>query len=410
MNSKKIRIQSLLLSLVYLLTILSQPLKLNIIGEFVFIFSSFYLLFYIIKYKIINKKILWIILGFVIFCIIGLLSNIAYNSIGRIHAVINDIIIFSKVPISFCAFYLITNKMSFNNKIMTLKQCGSIAKYITVIAFICLIINFIHPIGMSSDIRYGIHSFKFIFNTAAWLNQYWVGIVIVLFANVHFNKKYTIYLFLANFIWIFSLRSRAFAMVSFNILLYILATKWKKIQYIKGKILKKRNILAFSCLGLFLGLFLGYRQIENYFFSEKISARLLLLNTGFKIMKDNFPLGVGFGMYGTEAAKKYYSPIYYTYGLSSFWALKEGGSELTDTFWPAIAAEFGFFGLVFYLIIIFMIFKLIIKNTKNQPYLSATVILYIIYLMISSTATGIFLSDLTVVYFIIICLVSNIKE
>lgn len=406
MDSKKISIRSLLISALYLLTILSQPLKINLIGELVFIFSICYLFFYMIKYKAINKKILWIIGIFISFCIIGLWSNLTYNSIGRTHAIINDIIIFSKVPISFCSFYLMTNKMTRNNKIRTLKQCGKIAKYTTVIAFVCLIINFVHPIGMSYDVRYGIHSFKFIFNTSAWLNQYWIGIAIVLFANMHFDKKYKLYLFLANFIWLFSLRSRAFAMVAFNILLYILVIKWKNVQDIKRKILKKRNIL----LAVSLGVLLGYNQVKNYFFSEKISARSLLLNAGFKIMKDNFPLGVGFGMYGTEAAKTYYSPIYYTYGLSSFWALKEGGSELTDTFWPAVAAEFGFFGLIFYIIMIFIIFKLIINNTKKQPYLFAAVILYIIYLMISSTATGIFLSDLTVVYFIIICLISNIKE
>lgn len=127
-------------------------------------------------------------------------------------------------------------------------------------------------------------------------------------------------------------------------------------------------------------------------------------------MKDYFPFGSGFGTFGTEIAAQYYSPLYYRYGLSSFWALTEGGSELTDCYWPAVGAEMGLFGVVLAAVLILLFFKVFIQSTRGYKYFSIATITYCVYLLISSTATGIFASYITAGFLIVCMAVINVDQ
>ena len=60
-----------------------------------------------------------------------------------------------------------------------------------------------------------------------------------------------------------------------------------------------------------------------------------------------FPLGAGFGRFGSAGAATNYSPEYVKRGYAYVWGLgqtAEEGRFLTDTEWPAIVGETGFFG------------------------------------------------------------------
>ena len=60
-----------------------------------------------------------------------------------------------------------------------------------------------------------------------------------------------------------------------------------------------------------------------------------------------FPLGSGFATFGTYMSGEYYSPLYYEYGLNTVWGLwPSNPTFVSDSFWPAILAQFGFIGLV----------------------------------------------------------------
>lgn len=74
-------------------------------------------------------------------------------------------------------------------------------------------------------------------------------------------------------------------------------------------------------------------------------ARNALYQVAGRIAVDYFPLGVGFGRYGSWMSRVHYSPVYGAYGLDTVWGLGPGQNFLTDTFWPMILGETGALGL-----------------------------------------------------------------
>jgi len=90
------------------------------------------------------------------------------------------------------------------------------------------------------------------------------------------------------------------------------------------------------------------RQVDAYVSSEG-SVRGLLYRTSGEIAADSFPLGEGFGRYGSYTSAEYYSPVYKEYGLHRIYGLQEERSQyITDTSWPAILGETGVAGTIAY--------------------------------------------------------------
>lgn len=80
-------------------------------------------------------------------------------------------------------------------------------------------------------------------------------------------------------------------------------------------------------------------------------ARIRMTIDGFLLAVSSFPLGVGFGRFGSFTASDNYSPIYTDLGYERIWGLGQGdmGNFLSDTFWPAPLAETGILGALCYL-------------------------------------------------------------
>ncbi|WP_040463642.1 hypothetical protein [Amedibacillus dolichus] len=406
MHLNKIYLKSVFMLVIIILTMLSHVLNIGFIGEFIYVWAVFYLVIIGVKRNRLNKIHIKILFLLILILMIGIIGNLLAIYKPPFKGIVMDIVNFTKLPICFISFSLFWDNTSFIVKEDTMHMITLFAKIFTAIAFLSLILNFILPIGMGDDIRYGIESFKFIYDSAAWLNQYWIFIVIVLFASISLNRKNSTFLFLALIVWSFTLRSRAIALVFITVLIYLIITKKQYVDDFKKRFLKKRYIISITIL---MGI-LGLSSIKKYFLGIKVTARQLLLENGITIMKDYFPFGSGLATYGTEAAKKFYSPLYHEYNLSSFWALKENGTELTDTFWPAVGAQIGFFGLLLYICLIVTIFKYCIYNTRKSPFFFGSVIIYGIYLFVSSTATGIFFSDLTAIFITVICLFISLEK
>lgn len=389
---------AVILSLFMIISFFIQPLKLYFFPEIITIILAGYMILDFILYSRIPKLIFKIFIAFFLLILIGLVGN--YNSgIARsAQMIFMDVFYVTKVFICFCGSWLLFKRIYNKKQIIT--SLGKISKLIVLISFAFLIINLIFDIGMSDDIRYGIPSFKFIFESSGWLNQYWVLIIILQTAELQYSisKKNIFFIILSLIIWIFTLRSRAFVMVVIYCVFYIWLMNEKNIKDYGRRLFQFKNII----IAIILIVAVGYDQIENYFLGPKVSARSLLLTTSIKIMRDFFPFGTGLATYGTEMAREYYSPIYYRYGLNNFWALQKGGSELTDCYWPAIGGEFGILGIILMVFIISIVFRECLSKTRRHKFIFMSVALYLIYLLISSTATGIFTSDVTAMYMIFI--------
>lgn len=130
-------------------------------------------------------------------------------------------------------------------------------------------------------------------------------------------------------------------------------------------IVEKKKINIKKLAGSMAGITTLFLLFGNYFYtsvskyilgtSSEVSARYILLNRSFKILKDYFPWGVGFGKYGSWYARINYSEYYYLYDCNTVYGLRPGDPRYaTDTFWPAIIGETGILGTLLY--ICFLIF------------------------------------------------------
>lgn len=145
-------------------------------------------------------------------------------------------------------------------------------------------------------------------------------------------------------------------------------------------------------------IWINFEKFSMYFITgqEDGQARTYMYYTSFKLLKDYFPLGTGFGTFGTAAVGEFYSPLYYKYGLFYIWGLGPDDfhtdhSFITDTFYPVILGQFGIIGLILFIMfwikrwknaatvlfmnnkIFFMIFTyVIIENIASSAFLAAT--------------------------------------
>ena len=140
--------------------------------------------------------------------------------------------------------------------------------------------------------------------------------------------------------------------------LYVLQKK--KIDIMKIVI----SIATIALIFFFFGEILN-ENFNLYFTANGGSARYAFLAGALAIVKDYFPLGVGFSKFGSFYAVQNYSEYYYTYGLSSVYGLRPGAVIFgMDTFWPAIMGETGFLGTIFYSLLLLFIFRLIYGKYK----------------------------------------------
>lgn len=123
-----------------------------------------------------------------------------------------------------------------------------------------------------------------------------------------------------------------------------------------GKKGSSGNKSAMAMVGLFVSIFfaaspLGQNletQLNRY--SGEATPRAALYSAGWAISRDHFPLGVGFGRFGSEMSLDPYSDVYDRYDLSSIWGLSRSyPAFLTDTSWPSLIGESGQLGALCYL-------------------------------------------------------------
>lgn len=136
---------------------------------------------------------------------------------------------------------------------------------------------------------------------------------------------------------------------------------------------KVKFSFKYITLGLLTCLFMIYvawSKINVYFgqgITETSSARSVLYITSFKIAKDYFPLGTGFGSYGNDASRVVYSPVYDMYGISGIWGLSRIKDDfIADTFFPCVLGEFGYIGLFLFVYFFYFMFMKLRGSLSNR--------------------------------------------
>ena len=244
------------------------------------------------------------------------------------------------------------------------------------------------------DIRYGFKStqlFYGIHTSFAAICAFLIALLTLVRRKV---KNYRLFVVLLLILMGSTMRSKAFGAILLFLLLYLL------IYWVKTK-LKLWHLVGLAAAGLVI----GWSQIQYYFFSEISggAARNVLLINCFRVASDHFPLGSGFATYASHFSGVVYSPLYFQYGLSGIYGLTANHPVfISDSFWPMIIAQGGYFGLVFYLLLLWALFCEIQKSSKvDKDYYMAS-LFAMAYLCISSFAESAFVHPFAIPLAIVI--------
>ena len=154
-------------------------------------------------------------------------------------------------------------------------------------------------------------------------------------------------------------------------------------------IIKKEKKIKLSQWGILIAMvvFVAWDKIYFYYAigAAQDYARYRVFKTSIDIANDHFPIGTGWGAYGSKYAAEIYSPVYYLYGIDKHPELGvQNKLYLNDNYWPIVIAETGWIGLIAMGILCLVLFMYVQKAYKIDKRIYATGILIFCYMMITT--------------------------
>ena len=302
--------------------------------------------------------------------VIGLFGNFLSGIVSDTFFILVDILACSKFFIIYFALKSILGNTSYFVSYMVRES-----KVLLVLMLACLVINQFVDIGMTYEMRYGLKAFQFVFIHPTHMVTLSLACMAFIYSDA--SNGWKKYIGIALVLMAMSLRSRWVALALVIVLIIIFVKK--------GSTRAPFVVIGVGSVSAFL---VGQAQMSVYYGSASESARGHLMTTALSVFQNFFPLGAGFASFGSGVTKTIYSPLYYQYGLQNVYGLAPNNpSYLTDTFWPVVLAQFGFLGLIIWLLLLIMLvvdfYRLGIAS--GMLVLSLTMIAAI---LISTTASG----------------------
>lgn len=360
-------------------TVLGQTApQMRHLDEAMALLMGFAYLVSIILERHVKKDELIIILLTICMIILGFIGNLKFDLLHSKYLWFLDAFnMFKFIAASLGALHLFS-RTKHNEYII--RYLALFVEVVIVFSTIFLIIHCFTNINMSTDVRYGFRTYNFVFLRVGDFYEAYLYFLVIFFADLYVEKRRITWLFIAltmiNMMSTF--RSRAFAYAGLFILFYIAFVVFK-VERVKLRYIVPIVVAA----GI---TFAG--QFVYYFTGDK--ARNLLLRYGVRIMRAAFPIGTGFGTFGTAVAREHYSKLYLRYGFWRYYGTSMRHSNfLLDTYWPAIMAELGIFGAIFMLIVVLLLFRRTVRMCSN-PYSRVCIYSCWTALFISSTVSSAF--------------------
>ena len=301
---------------------------------------------------------------YVIFALMGLLSNVVYP-MQSWFLNLSDLLVCSRFLVFYYAVRILLPGYTDSRELLLslTKACRVVAIVLFTLAIHDLLLD---PIFPKRDFRYFMYSLQLCFPHPTYLAVTCVTCSCVLMAAMEYCQNTTEYkinfvcLALGLFITIFTLRSKAIAAVACIFLLYCLIIKWK---------VQSRALLLSG--GGLLATIIGWDQMLFYFTTnveEFVRARLL--RDAVVLASSRFPLGTGFATFGSAIAATHYSTLYVKLGYNSLY----GGSKndpryLCDTFWGTVIAQNGWIGTLAFLGIVIGLIVVVMNIPWKSKYL-----------------------------------------
>lgn len=320
---------------------------------------------------------------------LGLVSSLHFHYQPEFEGIWRDALAIIKYPLCYIGFYKIFEK---KNKDRFIGKLSFFCKiYITIILIAGIVNLYLVIPDFTDDTRYGFPLFRFIYTHSTYLVASELLMIAILISNGLGKNKIFIIMGLITIILTF--RSKPIMTTLFLILAMNLR---------KGRIgynLSKKKIIACGIAIVLLGGLFVKKQVDLYIGFGDTAARSAYYINGFEIASKNFPLGSGFCTFASSLAQRFYSPLYYKYQMNYIWGMtEEDGSYAADTFWPNIFTQYGYIGLLFYLIMLYGILKSINKRffIMSDKWIAATSLLF--YAVTASFAEAFLTNDTAATY------------
>lgn len=399
----KIKLKNIAIELVFLF-ILFQSVLLNYTSGFIYnvilytdeLLECIMLIMILVKLftrPVTLKKIeKYIILCWVLFITVGLLSNVFYPMQSWIYNII-DALICSRFLVYYFWCRLFYNSISTS----VIKELACICKICAVVFFALTIHDiFFTPFFQKGEFRYFTETIQLFFNLHSLFAVACFSCSVILIMEMGIKKINNFpYIAMLLFCMFMTLRMKAIASLAVVILLYICIFKFHIIS---------EYVLGLS--GLLFAVLLGWEQFSFYYLEHSdFSVRSQLTQNSIMLATNYFPLGTGFATYGSNMARVHYSELYNSLGFNK---LPGGtGSFLCDTFWPTVIGQTGWIGTLFFILIITSFILIILNFKNNNLYLYWAGLSVIAYELISSTSETAFFNPTATMLFIALALMVN---
>ncbi len=353
------------------------------------------------KIKLLKTEITILSLLFLVL-VLGLLSNLMTEKTIVHKAIALDALSFFKAFIAYFGTRIFFRDISWVSLYPSLKKLAQISFFV-LLAFILADLIF-HIFPRAS--RFGVSSLELFFTHPSRLS-FAISFIFIILYPYYINKWKTV-LVLILLVGLVTLRVKYFGFV-FIALFFI---------FYKNIIARVNVKYIYTFIALLpIALFFIFKEWILFYFSDEAIklgwSRAVLLKHSFIVAYDFFPLGTGFGSYGSFFSGPDYSWVYQHYGIHKVWGIMPKYYQfIADQYWPMILGQFGVFGLLAMLGVIVSYISILLNFFKSEKevFLKNSIIaglLGLIVLLIDSSSDSIFSQNRGVVVFMLLALIVN---
>ncbi|MDU3137245.1 MAG: hypothetical protein E6704_06625 [Anaerococcus prevotii] len=378
--------------------------------EVVFVISILYLIVNVLrtgKIKKTTSSILGVSILVITIGIIGNLNNLSYQTYKI--AILKDIVAYLKFPVTLIAMPNMMKSLNIDRKY---KQITITSKILVFIIFISMILGYFIDIGLyKSEEDRILSTFLFIFPHPTFLVfSILIMLIVLIISEVKLGNTY---LFMCLSIMFMTQRSKAYFIVAFILAILLIPKRYldNLFSFRNDRMLfKKRYIFLGVILVSFIMYLFAKDKFIYYFQYGLTAARPALYLVGIRLVYDHFPIGTGFGTFASSLSGRYYSSIYYKYGISNVLGISEDNiSYIGDVYWPYIYGQFGILGLLLQIRIFIKLFLYYFKKIVNSINRKCYIIIWA-YAIFASFAEAFFTNSTSVQMSFIISICILIKN
>ncbi len=355
------------------------------LDEILVLFGLVYIILHI--YFIFKKKrallFLWIA-----FMAIGAVSGVTFRYQGILPSLVDAVTVISKFMVGYFVAFIYASLHE--NKVSS--RIKGAARWITVFLFVIALHDMVlTPWFPKGDFRYFTNSLILMFPHQTYLAAA-AATLLVLLGYTNKSNQNIPHMLMASFVGFMTLRGKA---IAFFLVYWVL--------YISILIFRNRHYLAMMVGGGIGCVIIAFEQISDYFLtSTRYSPRQILLQDSISLALEHFPLGTGFGTFGSTIAQQYYSPLYVQLGYTKLHGMGPTDAMfLTDSFWPEILAQFGLIGTVLFIAVLGCLLISCLQKLSRKPLSGFTMLAIMVNMLINSMAESSFFNPTSFLLFAI---------